>query len=139
VLAQRDLLRGALFAGNVLEEFLDQVDVCEDHTAAAVSREADSVEGVAGRDDGLVGVIWRVEVVSRVIEGGGGKEIHVFLPEVADDLRGSQYASRTRARWCSSTLPQEKQRIGTIIFANVTRTCTGDRGDQVSRKLRATR
>jgi hypothetical protein len=72
VLAQRDLLRGALFAGNVLEEFLDQVDVCEDHTAAAVSREADSVEGVAGRDDGLVGVIWRVEVVSRVIEGGGG-------------------------------------------------------------------
>jgi hypothetical protein len=46
-LAQRILLGEALFAGYVLEEFLDQVDVGEDHTAAAIARETDGIEGVA--------------------------------------------------------------------------------------------
>lgn len=47
----RDLAHGVRDGGfvgerNVLEEFLDQVDVCEDHAAAAVAREAELVEGV---------------------------------------------------------------------------------------------
>jgi len=35
------------FAGVVLEQFLDEVDVGEDHAAAAVALETDGVEGVA--------------------------------------------------------------------------------------------
>jgi hypothetical protein len=42
------------FAGVVLEEFFDQVDVREDHAAAAVALETDGVESIAGRN-GLVG------------------------------------------------------------------------------------
>jgi hypothetical protein len=38
-----------LFAGNVLEEFLDKVDMREDHATAAVALETDGVEGVTGR------------------------------------------------------------------------------------------
>lgn len=47
-----------------------------------------------------------------------GKETHVFLPEVADDLRDCQYAPRIElgGAWGGGTLPQEKQRIGTIIL-----------------------
>jgi hypothetical protein len=41
--------RGFLFAGNVLEELLDQVDVGEDHAAAAVACETELVEGVTVR------------------------------------------------------------------------------------------
>jgi hypothetical protein len=37
---------GAVDAENVLEQFLDQVDVGEDHAAAAVALQTDSVEGV---------------------------------------------------------------------------------------------
>tara|TARA_R110002003_G_scaffold44_13_gene3345 strand:- start:3741 stop:3929 length:189 start_codon:yes stop_codon:yes gene_type:complete len=48
-LALRLLLRVLLFAGNVLEELLDQIDVGQDHAAAAVALETDGVEGVAGR------------------------------------------------------------------------------------------
>jgi hypothetical protein len=40
---------GFLFGGDVLEEFLDQVDVSEDHAAAAVALETDGVECVTGR------------------------------------------------------------------------------------------
>jgi hypothetical protein len=47
--ALRLLLRVLLFAGNVLEELLDQVDVGQDHAAAAVALETDGVEGVTGR------------------------------------------------------------------------------------------
>jgi hypothetical protein len=47
---ERSLLQvGFLFTGDVLEEFLDQVDVGEDHAAAAVALETDVVEGVTGR------------------------------------------------------------------------------------------
>jgi hypothetical protein len=45
---------GFLAAGDVLEEFLDEVDVGENHTAAAVALEADGVEGVTGRENVLV-------------------------------------------------------------------------------------
>jgi hypothetical protein len=38
-----------LVAGNVLEEFLDEVDVGENHAAAAVALEADGVEGITGK------------------------------------------------------------------------------------------
>ena len=41
--------RGFLFAGNVLEELLDQVDVGEDHAAAAVACETELVEGITVR------------------------------------------------------------------------------------------
>ena len=37
---------GLVGAGDVLEQLLDQVDVGEDHAAAAVAREAELVEGV---------------------------------------------------------------------------------------------
>ena len=36
-------------AGNVLEELLDQVDVGEDHAAAAVAGETELVEGIPVR------------------------------------------------------------------------------------------
>jgi hypothetical protein len=83
--------------------------------------------------------------VSRAVGVGSpffhlcGEQVHVSFPKVADDLRASQYAPRTRARWCGSTLPQEKQRMGTIILACVIRACVEDRGDQVSRAPRTTR
>jgi hypothetical protein len=51
-LAQRILLRGALFTEYVLEEFLNQVDVGEDHTTTAIARETDGVEGVAEKKRG---------------------------------------------------------------------------------------
>lgn len=41
------LLFAFLCGGNVLEEFLDQVDVGEDHAAAAVTLETYFVEGLA--------------------------------------------------------------------------------------------
>ena len=46
------------------------------------------------------------------------EEAHVFLPEVADDLCDCQYAARIElgGAWGGSTLPQEKQRMGTIIL-----------------------
>lgn len=46
-LAQSLLLLGFFGAGNVLEEFLDQVDVGENHTSAAIAGEADAVKCLA--------------------------------------------------------------------------------------------
>jgi len=37
-------------AGNVLEELLDQVDVGEDHAAAAVAGKTELVEGITMRE-----------------------------------------------------------------------------------------
>lgn len=47
---------------------------------------------------------------------------HVALPKVARDLRDRQYAPfmRERREACG-TLPQEKQRMGTIILAGLSR------------------
>lgn len=38
----------ALGSGDVLEQFFDQVHVCEDHAAAAVAPEVQLVDGVTG-------------------------------------------------------------------------------------------
>jgi hypothetical protein len=38
---------GAFGSGNVLEQLLNQIDVCEDHAAAAVALEVELVDGVA--------------------------------------------------------------------------------------------
>jgi hypothetical protein len=49
------LLRGFLFGGNVLEELLDQINVGEDHAAAAVALEAYGIKSIAERVIPLVG------------------------------------------------------------------------------------
>jgi hypothetical protein len=96
----------AVGAGDVLEELLDQVDVGEDHTTAAVALQTDGVEGVAGERGGLVeglgdhdgpgGVDVGFERGRRMEEGlhffgTVAEEAHVFLPQVAGDLRLCQY------------------------------------------------
>jgi hypothetical protein len=43
-----------LFAGNVLKEFLDEIDMREDHAAAAIALETDGVKGITGRVGVLV-------------------------------------------------------------------------------------
>ena len=43
---------GVLFAGNVLEELRDQIDVGEDQAAAAVACETERIEGVPVRGIG---------------------------------------------------------------------------------------
>lgn len=42
----------AIACGHILEQFLDEVDVREDHAAAAVAAEAELVDGVAGGEYG---------------------------------------------------------------------------------------
>ena len=38
----------AIATGHVLEQFLDEIDVGEDHAAAAVSAEVELIDGLAG-------------------------------------------------------------------------------------------
>jgi hypothetical protein len=65
-------MRVFFFAGNVLEEFLDEIDVGENHAAAAVALEADGVECVTGRDVGLVQLAFKSNVRLKWCEHGGG-------------------------------------------------------------------
>jgi hypothetical protein len=65
-------MRVFFFAGNVLEEFLDEIDVGENHAAAAVALEADGVEGVTARDIGLVQLAFKSNVPHKWCEYGGG-------------------------------------------------------------------
>lgn len=103
ILAHDALVLGLFRAGYVLEELLDEVDVCKDHAAAAVALEADGVEGVARRGEdvshvGVRGGLYGGWGVARLGGRMGGvvlpfgfavcEESHVSLPEVADDLRG---------------------------------------------------
>jgi hypothetical protein len=48
---------GSLFAVDVLEQFLDEIDVSEDHAAAAVALKADGVESVTGKAGVLAGLV----------------------------------------------------------------------------------
>ena len=77
----------------VVEELGDEVDVSEEHAAAAVALQAQLVQRST-----------RVHAVLL-------KELEVLVPLVADNLNGD---------WVSEielgTLPQVKQRTGMIIF-----------------------
>lgn len=110
----------------------------EDHAAAAVALQTDLVEGVAAwvrcvsagarcacrggyGGFGCAGAAFRMGIGENspffhVL----GEETHVFLPEIADDLRDCQYALRLElgGAWGGCTLPQEKQRMGTIILGS---------------------
>ena len=70
LLAHRPLLGSFLGAGYVLEEFLDQVHVGEDHAAAAIALETNGVEGITERvkcvsnaQAGLSGRAWGCEIM----------------------------------------------------------------------------
>lgn len=102
--------------GVVLEEFLDEVDVSEDHTAAAVAAEVQGVDGIARRSVSFGSYVEaRVDVQggrrvgsahTETVQRGGLNSItrqqnspvrhalvdhlEVTLPEVADDLQMCQ-------------------------------------------------
>jgi len=63
------------FAGVVLEQLLDQIDVGKDHAAAAVALETDAVE--------------RFSFFHAV-----AKKSHVFLPKVSGDLAARKATDR---------------------------------------------
>ena len=61
------LVFGSVGGGHVLEEFLDEVDVSEDHAATAVALEAYGVEGFAGMGKNVLATTDR-----EAVSFGGG-------------------------------------------------------------------
>jgi hypothetical protein len=87
-------------AGDVLEELLDEIDVSEDHATAAVTLETDRVESITRKVGVLAGLVpsqkscrFRAQVVAHKCHMKNlpfldflGEKLHVFLPQIADDL-----------------------------------------------------
>jgi hypothetical protein len=101
-----------LVVGNVLEEFLDEVDVREDHAAAAVTLKTDGVEGVTGRVSVLAVRMGRweraaggarsgcVKVPRRRRDGGGLVERSGAYPSSISWVRRSMYFSQRSPTTC---------------------------------------
>jgi hypothetical protein len=87
-----------LLGGIVLQQFVDEVHVCHEHTSATVARAPKLRHCVSIR--------------YALLEIGD-----VLLVQVCDNLRSRQYAGFTSRAKRRLTLPQEKQRIGMIILS----------------------
>jgi hypothetical protein len=100
--------------GNLLQELLNQINVCHDHAATAITLQAKLVHGLSIHR--ISRILARI-VMYKPVCGALVDELQVSLPQISSHLaRRWSVPPFNLNRTGRITLPHEKHRIGIIIL-----------------------